>query len=90
MKSKLSQAVVLDAPKAFAATSADFKFTVGVAEFGMLLRDSPYKQKATYEQAISFARAGKGEDTEGYRAEFIKLAESAKLLAKSEEVVAGR
>lgn len=84
MVSKLSQAVVMDVPEAESKTSGDFKFTAGVAEFGMLLRDSQYKEKSTYDQAINLARAGKGEDSEGYRAEFIKLAETAKLLAKSE------
>jgi len=84
MQSKLSQAVVNDVPEESSKTSTDFKFAAGVAEFAMLLRDSQYKQKATYEQAISLAHAGKGEDNDGNRAEFIKLAESAKLLVKSE------
>ncbi|RYE19009.1 MAG: DUF3520 domain-containing protein, partial [Sphingobacteriales bacterium] len=66
--SKLSQAVVADAPKTFEATSTDFKFASAVAEFGMLLRESPYKQNASYKHAIATARAGKGEDNEGYRA----------------------
>ncbi len=86
MVSKLSQAVVNDNPENLNNTSADFKFAAAVAEFGMLLRDSQFKQKSNYDQAISLARAGKGEDNDGYRSEFIKLAESAKLLAKSELV----
>ena len=86
MVSKLSQAVVNDNPENLNSTSADFKFAAAVAEFGMLLRDSQFKQKSNYDQAISLARQGKGEDNEGYRSEFIKLAESAKLLAKSELV----
>jgi Ca-activated chloride channel family protein len=86
MVSKLSHAVVNDNPEDLNSTSADFKFAAAVAEFGMLLRDSQFKQKSNYDQAISLARAGKGEDNEGYRSEFIKLAESAKLLAKSELV----
>ncbi|MBB5396412.1 VWA domain-containing protein [Mucilaginibacter sp. AK015] len=81
--SKLSQAVVYDKPVGFNSTSVDFKFASAVAEVGMLLRDSKFKQKASYAHAIATARAGKGEDTEGYRAEFIRLAESAKLLSKS-------
>jgi Ca-activated chloride channel homolog len=85
-KSALSQAVVNDVPVEFAKTSADMKFASAVAEFGMLLRDSPYKQQASYAHAIKTARAGKGNDDEGYRAEFIKLAESARLLAKEEQV----
>jgi Ca-activated chloride channel family protein len=86
MVSKLSQAVVYDNPENLNRTSADFKFAAAVAEFGMLLRDSQFKQKSNYDQAISLARQGKGEDNDGYRSEFIKLAESAKLLAKSELV----
>lgn len=82
-KSKLSQAVVYDKPVDFNATSVDFKFASAVAEVGMLLRDSKFKQKASYAHAIATARAGKGSDNEGYRAEFIRLAESAKLLSKS-------
>jgi Ca-activated chloride channel family protein len=49
----------------------------------MLLRDSKFKQKASYAHAIATARAGKGTDSEGYRAEFIRLAESAKSLSRS-------
>jgi len=86
MVSKLSQAVVNDNPEKLNSTSADFKFVAAVAEFGMLLRDSQFKQKSNYDQAINLARQGKGEDNDGYRSEFIKLAESAKLLAKSELV----
>jgi Ca-activated chloride channel family protein len=86
--SKLSQAVVYDKPVDFNATSTDFKFASAVAETGMLLRDSKFKQKASYAHAIATARAGKGPDTEGYRAEFIRLAESAKLLSKSSSSLA--
>jgi Ca-activated chloride channel family protein len=79
--SKVSQVTVKDTPIALKATSTDFRFAAAVAEFGMMLRDSPFKQHSSYDQAIQMARAAKGEDTEGYRAEFIKLAESAKLLS---------
>ncbi|WCT12020.1 vWA domain-containing protein [Mucilaginibacter jinjuensis] len=82
-KSKLSQVVVMDKPIASANTSVDFRFAAAVAEFGMLLRGSDYKQNSTFEQAIEMARAAKGTDHEGYRAEFVKLAESAKLMAQS-------
>ncbi|WP_158828848.1 VWA domain-containing protein [Mucilaginibacter lacusdianchii] len=82
-QSKLSQVVVMDKPTIFESTSTDFRFATAVAEIGLLLRESDYKQKANFNQAIEIARAAKGEDREGYRAEFIKLAESAKLLSKS-------
>lgn len=82
-KSKISQAVVMDQPKALDKTSVDYRFAAAVAEIGMLLRNSDFKQQATFKQALNMARAAKGEDKEGYRAEFIKLTESAKLLSKS-------
>ncbi|MFA6085758.1 von Willebrand factor type A domain-containing protein [Mucilaginibacter sp.] len=82
-KSKLSQVTVMDTPKDFNATTADFKFASAVAEFGMLLRDSKFKQHSTYKHAIATARAGKGNDVEGYRSEFIRLAESARLMSKT-------
>ena len=50
----------------------------------MLLRESQFKQGATYAQAISLAKGAKGNDEEGYRSEFVRLAESAKSLAKTE------
>jgi Ca-activated chloride channel family protein len=81
--SKLSQAVVMDKPVEFKNTSVDFRFATAVAEFGMLLRDSEFKQNSKYNEAVEIARAAKGDDHEGYRAEFVKLAESAKLLSKS-------
>jgi Ca-activated chloride channel family protein len=81
--SKMTFATVEDDPKNLISTSADFRFAAAVAEFGMLLRDSQYKQQSTFEQVINMARTAKGEDHEGYRAEFIRLAESAKLLVNS-------
>ncbi len=86
--SKLSQAVVFDRPLDFSKTPTDFKWASAVAEVGMLLRDSEFKQSANFKNAISIARAAKGNDDEGYRAEFIKLAESAMLLSKSTALVA--
>jgi Ca-activated chloride channel family protein len=83
LASKLSKAVVFDRPVAFDKTTTDFKWASAVAEVGMLLRDSEFKQSANFKSAISIARAAKGTDHEGYRAEFIKLAESAMLLSKS-------
>lgn len=81
--STMEQIAIKDAPIAFNMASADFRFATAVAEFGMLLRDSQYRQQSSFDQAISIARAAKGEDAEGYRAEFVRLAESAKLLAKT-------
>lgn len=60
--------------------SNDFKFSAAVAAWGMLLRDSEYKGTATYDLILDWAKEGKGEDKNGYRAEFIRLVELTKLM----------
>ena len=82
--SKLSQVTVNDSPKDFDRLSSDFRFAAAVAETGMLLRESDYKAKASYEQAIKIAKAAKGNDEEGYRSEFVRLVESLRLMTKGE------
>ena len=88
-ESRLQQVVVADRPLALAGASDDFRFASAVAELGMLLRNSDYKQQASYDQLIVRAKRAKGDDDEGYRAEFIRLAESATLLAKSNNMAVG-
>jgi Ca-activated chloride channel family protein len=46
----------------------------------MLLRDSEHKGHATWRSMLSLARGARGEDTEGYRGEFVRLAEMAQEL----------
>ncbi|MDC7248801.1 MAG: von Willebrand factor type A domain-containing protein [Sphaerochaetaceae bacterium] len=61
-------------------TDLDFTFASAVVEFGMLLRDSPFKGNSSWEHVISQAKASKATDENGYRSEFIKLVEIAELL----------
>ncbi len=58
----------------------EFKFAAAVAAFGMLLRGSNFDGEAGMDMVLELARQGKGEDSDGYRAEFIKLAKTAKEL----------
>ncbi len=51
----------------------DFQFASAVALFGMKLRESEFTNNAKNDLIISLAEAGRGEDREGYRAEFIRL-----------------
>lgn len=83
-KSMLKAVAIKDKPMALSATSDDFRFAAAVAEFGMLLCESEFKQGATFQQAISLAKGAKANDEDGYRSEFVRLAESAKSLAKKE------
>ena len=62
--------------------STNFKWATAVTQFGLLLRNSEFKGKSSFENVIAMAKEAKGNDPEGYRAEFIKLAEVAELLKK--------
>ena len=81
-KSKLIEHPVIDPGILLAKTSNNFRFSAAVAGFGMLLRDSKFKGNLTYDAIIELAKASKGKDPEGYRAEFIRLVETCSLLAK--------
>jgi len=65
--------------------SEDCAFASGVAEFGMLLRDSKYKGDASYKTILNRARNSKGKDFNGYRAEFVRLVERAELISHQKE-----
>lgn len=82
-KSKLMEKVITDQQTSFDKTSENFRFAVAVAEFGLILRQSEFKGMANYEQVIDLAKNAKGSDEEGYRAEFIKLVKTAKMLDKT-------
>jgi Ca-activated chloride channel homolog len=62
-------------------TSQNFRWSASVAAFGMLLRDSDYINDFTYDNVVAMAQSAKGEDTEGYRAEFINLVKSVRLVS---------
>ncbi len=84
--SKLQQVIVNNKVISIQAASEDFRFATAVAEFGMLIRESEYKQKANFDQLISRAKKAKGKDEEGYRAEFIRMAENSKSLIETNNV----
>lgn len=57
--------------------SADLRFAAAVAGFGMVLRNSDFKQASTYEAVLKLASNAKGRDEEGYRAEFVEMVRKA-------------
>jgi Ca-activated chloride channel homolog len=63
-------------------TSDNFRFSAAVAEFGMLLRSSEFKQQSSYQQVVNLAKSAKGKDENGYRSEFIKLVGAANSLVR--------
>jgi Ca-activated chloride channel family protein len=69
----ISQPVLAQAGQ---APSVDFQFQAAVAEFGLLLRNSDFRGKADLGHVIAAAREARGQDADGYRAEFVRLAET--------------
>ena len=68
-----SQLITIPVKDRTTALTENVGFASAVAEFGMLLRRSEFAGRATWESARALARQFRGEDTDGYRAEFIKL-----------------
>jgi len=62
--------------------SENFGFSSAVVEFGMLLRQSQFKEESSYSHASERATKYIGKDTFGYRGEFIEMIEKAKELDK--------
>ncbi len=81
-KSELIERPVVDDGRQFANASPDFKFAAAVAEFGMLLRDSEFKGSGTLGAVLEWAQEGKGNDANGYRAEFLELVRKAQALKR--------
>lgn len=81
-KSKLIVHAVIDNQVKLINSSTNFRFAAAVAEMGMLLRNSEFKSDASFANVLSLARKARGNDEEGYRAEFIKMVEAASSLAK--------
>jgi Ca-activated chloride channel homolog len=61
----------------------NLRWSMAVAQFGMLLRGSEHKGDANISDALDLANAAKGKDNEGYRAEFIKMLKIYELLSKN-------
>lgn len=86
--SRLLEKVVKNEVLALDRTSDNFRFAASVAGMGLLLRQSEFKGNASFDQVVSLAKGARGPDDEGYRSEFIRLVDNAKLLAKEKPVVA--
>ncbi len=77
-KSKLIVHVLNQKPVTLEKASENLRFATAVAEFGMLLRNSEFKQESDWDKAWQLARSAIGEDREGYRAEFVRMILNAK------------
>lgn len=77
-KSIEMSSLITNKPTALATTTSDFKFSAAVAWFGLKLRDSKLVLNKSSEDIIALANQGIMNDSEGYRAEFIRLVEGVK------------
>jgi Ca-activated chloride channel family protein len=67
------------ATRDFAKASEAVRFSTAVAAFGQLLRQDPFLEPGfDYDDVISLAQGARGEDSFGYRAEFVGLVRAAK------------
>jgi len=78
-RSRLLSTPVVD--RGSSKASADLRFASAVAAFALLLRNSEFKGGATYDLVMALARDARGDDPEGYRAEFITMIERARALS---------
>ncbi|UCC28708.1 MAG: von Willebrand factor type A domain-containing protein [Phycisphaerales bacterium] len=75
--SKLIEMPVIDGGLTLSDMSDDFVFAGSVASFGMLLRGSEHSGDFTYQAVLEMAQASIGEDSFGYRTEFVNLVKRA-------------
>ena len=69
--------------KSTAGTTENFRFAAAVAAFGELLRGGSYSQGMDYDAVLKLAHDGKGDDSYGYRGEFLNLIRTAAVLDAS-------
>jgi Ca-activated chloride channel homolog len=84
-RSRLLSTAVVDRGDAQAST--DLRFASAVAAFALVLRGSENKGGATYAMVMALAQEARGEDSEGYRGEFISMVERARALSAGGETV---
>ncbi len=82
-KSKLIEQVIKtsDIETRLANTSNRYRFSASVAGFGQLLRGGKYIEDFSYHDVLELARKSRGDDTFGYRGEFISLVNLARSLS---------
>ena len=80
-KSKLLEQAVIDRAIPLERTSDNFRFAAAVAQFGMMLLKSEFKQSSSFDHSWKLAKSAIGNDNEGYRSELLRLIRNAESLA---------
>jgi Ca-activated chloride channel family protein len=84
-KSKLIEHALVYEPQTVSENSGNFRFVSAVAQFGMLLRNSAFKQQSSFDKTYIMAKNSLGKDIEGYRSEFLQLIRDAGRITKNEK-----
>jgi Ca-activated chloride channel family protein len=87
--SELLTAAINDTGRSIHEASADLQFAAAIAEFGMLLRNSPHKGTATYADALAMARMARGVDLDGTREEMVRMLETSRAISGEAPVASG-
>ena len=78
--SQLLSRALVDTHTPVEETSDDFRFATAVAEFGLLLRESPHRGTASFGAVLTRAQGALGANTGGLRTGFLELVRSAQTL----------
>jgi Ca-activated chloride channel family protein len=81
-ESKLMTKAISDTNVGWKACSDDYRFATAVAAYGMVLRNSEFKQGTNYRDVIKWTESAIGEDQLGYRKEFLQIVKASKVLAE--------
>jgi len=74
----VTQPIPLETPKLASVVQREVAFSTAVAGFAQLLKGGTFTGKLGFDDVIEQARGAKGEDHNGYRAEFVELVKKAK------------
>lgn len=81
-ESRSLKRIINDTGIPFEKTSNDFRFASAVAGYGMLLKNSEFVPRYTFEMAADIASKAINQDAEGFRYEFVRLVRATSLLAE--------
>ncbi len=80
MQEAINGGLVLDGKE----RTENYKLSAAIATWGMLLRDSNFKGKASYDMAYELTKSSLGKDPFGYRSELLSLIKKSENLAVGE------
>lgn len=84
-KSLLLEKVIAGNPVAVSSAGENIQLAAGLAQFGMLLRNSAYKGRASYDLVLKMIAPLTKNDKEGYRTELVELVKKVSSIKKTND-----